>query len=50
VDFKQVIGNRNVLLDVDGPGWVHRIFTGRLGQKVAGTRSPYGPKTQMWPM
>lgn len=38
VDFKNVEGNRNVLLDVDGPGCVHRIFTGRLGAKVEGTR------------
>ncbi|MBN1590159.1 MAG: DUF2961 domain-containing protein [Pirellulales bacterium] len=37
-DFKQIEGDRNVLLDVDGPGCVHRIFTGRLGKEVEGTR------------
>ena len=37
-DFKQLQGDRNVLLDVDGPGCVHRIFTGRLGPDVEGTR------------
>lgn len=30
-DFKRVEGDRNILLDVDGPGCVHRIFTGWLG-------------------
>ncbi len=29
-DFKRIDGQRNVLLDIDGPGVVHRIFTGRL--------------------
>lgn len=29
---------RNVLLDVDGPGCIHRIFVGTIGQKQAGTR------------
>jgi hypothetical protein len=38
LDYKHIEGNRNVLLDVDGPGCVHRIFTGRLGNDVAGTR------------
>lgn len=38
LDFKQIIDDRNVLLDLDGPGCIHRIFTGRLGAKVAGTR------------
>ena len=38
VDFKQIEGNRNILLDVDGPGCLHRLFTGKLGEKVAGTR------------
>ena len=37
-DFKQIEGDRNVLLDTDGPGCVHRIFTGRLGKAVKGTR------------
>jgi hypothetical protein len=37
-DFKDVSGGRNVLLDADGPGCIHRIFTGRLGGDVAGTR------------
>jgi len=36
-DFKQIEGDRNVLLDVDGPGCVHRIFTGVLGKYVEGT-------------
>ncbi|MBI4582043.1 MAG: DUF2961 domain-containing protein [Planctomycetes bacterium] len=30
-DFKRVENGRNVLLDVDGPGCIHRIFTGVLG-------------------
>jgi len=38
VDFKRIEGNRNILLDLDGPGCLHRIFTGKLGEKVAGTR------------
>ncbi len=29
-DFKQLEGNSNVLLDIDGPGAVFRIFTGVL--------------------
>jgi len=29
---------RNVLLDVDGPGCIHRIFVGVLGPVLAGTR------------
>ncbi len=37
-DFKRIEGTRNILLDVDGPGCIHRIFTGRLGSDVAGTR------------
>jgi len=37
-DFKRIEGDRNVLLDVDGPGCVHRIFTGMLGKHVEGTR------------
>jgi len=38
VDFKNVSAESNILLDTDGPGCVHRIFTGRLGDRVAGTR------------
>jgi len=37
-DFKRIEGKNNILLDVDGPGCIHRIFTGRLGKDVAGTR------------
>jgi len=37
-DFKRIEGDRNILLDVDGPGCVHRVFTGRLGKAVEGTR------------
>lgn len=37
-DFKKLIGNRNILLDVDGPGYISRIFTGVLGKKLEGTR------------
>ena len=37
-DFKRIEGDRNILLDLDGPGCVHRIFTGMLGKNVAGTR------------
>ncbi len=31
-DFKRVEDGRNILLDVDGPGCIHRIFTGVLGK------------------
>jgi hypothetical protein len=31
-NFKRVEDGRNILLDVDGPGCVHRIFTGWLGE------------------
>jgi hypothetical protein len=27
-DYKRVLGTTNVLLDVDGPGCIHRLFTG----------------------
>lgn len=37
-DFKRIEGNKNILLDVDGPGCIHRIFVGILGKDVAGTR------------
>jgi hypothetical protein len=36
--FDGIDGNINVLLDVDGPGCIHRMFTGRLGEDVAGSR------------
>src|SRR5699024_11500339 len=29
-DFRKIDGRRNILLDMEGPGVVHRIFTGRL--------------------
>jgi hypothetical protein len=38
LDFKRIEGDRNILLDVDGPGCVHRIFTGMLGKPVEGTQ------------
>jgi hypothetical protein len=37
-DFKRVEGDRNVLLETEGPGCVQRIFTGLLGAFVEGTR------------
>lgn len=43
-DFKQIVPptadapGRNILLDVAGPGCVHRIFCGVLGQQQTGTR------------
>jgi len=37
-DFKNIQGSRNILLNVDGPGCIHRIFTGQLAGAVAGTR------------
>ena len=37
-DFKKIDGDRNTLLDVDGPGCIHRIYTGILGPDVAHTR------------
>jgi len=37
-DFKQVKGDTNLLLDVDGPGCIHRIYTGILGLDVQNTR------------
>jgi hypothetical protein len=37
-DFKNLHGGQNILLDVDGPGCIHRIFTGVLGGEVAGTK------------
>ncbi|MHC4123589.1 MAG: glycoside hydrolase family 172 protein [Planctomycetota bacterium] len=35
-DFKRIEGNHNILLNVNGPGCIHRIFTGRLGRKDIG--------------
>ncbi len=37
-DFKNVKGEYNILLDVDGPGVVHRIFTGQIFRPVLYTR------------
>jgi hypothetical protein len=37
-DFKDIRGNRNILLDVNGPGCIHRIFTGVVGKDVEGTK------------
>jgi hypothetical protein len=37
-DFKDVQGTTNVLLEADGPGCIHRLFTGQLGNAVDGTR------------
>jgi len=36
-DFKNMVGRRNILLDVNGPGCVNRIFTGVVGKEIAGT-------------
>lgn len=36
--FDGIDGDTNVLLDVDGPGCIHRMFTGKLGDEVAGSR------------
>jgi len=36
-DFKNIVGRRNILLDVNGSGCVHRIFTGVVGKEIAGT-------------
>ena len=37
-DFKDIRGNRNILLDVNGPACIHRIFTGLVGKEVEGTK------------
>jgi len=37
-DFKRIEDGRNVLLDVDGPGCIHRIFTGKVDNDLAKTR------------
>jgi len=44
-DFKCVQNGTNVLLDVGGPGCIHRMFTGTLGQAKA---SPVGTRLQMF--
>ena len=36
-DFKRIEGDNNVLLDVDGPGCLHRVFTGVVGAAMEGT-------------
>lgn len=38
LDFKRLEGKTNILLDVDGPGCLHRIFTGVLNDTLKGTR------------
>jgi hypothetical protein len=37
-DFKDIRGNRNILLDINGPGCIHRIFTGVVGKEIEGTK------------
>lgn len=47
-DFKRIEGGRNILLDVDGPGCIHRIFVGELTAEQAETRIQFffdGSKT-----
>lgn len=36
-DFKRIEGDRNVLMDVAGPGCLHRVFTGVVGAALQGT-------------
>ncbi|MBE7558190.1 DUF2961 domain-containing protein [bacterium] len=36
-DYKRLAGDRNILLDVDGPGCLHRVFTGVVGAALEGT-------------
>lgn len=38
LDFKRIEGSRNILMDEDGPGCIHRIFVGWLGKAAEGTR------------
>lgn len=49
-DFKRVEGDRNILLDVDGPGCIHRIFTGWLGKgkDFLGKGGPAGTRMQIF--
>lgn len=37
-DYKRIENGSNILLDVNGPGCVHRIFTGILNTSVSDTR------------
>ncbi len=37
-DFKRIEQNKNILLDKNGPGCIHRIFCGFLGEKTQYTR------------
>jgi D-arabinan exo alpha-(1,3)/(1,5)-arabinofuranosidase (non-reducing end) len=37
-DFKRIEGDRNVLLDMSGPGCIHRIYTGLIGAHFKQTR------------
>jgi len=48
-DFKRVENGRNVLLDVNGPGCIHRLFTGWLGEgkDVLGRPGPAGTRLQI---
>ena len=48
-DFKRIEGDRNVLLDVNGPGCIHRMFTGWLGQgkDILGSPGPAGTRIQI---
>ena len=48
-DFKRIEDGHNILLDVDGPGCVHRIFTGLLGKgkDVLGKPAPAGTRIQV---
>ena len=48
-DFKRVENGRNVLLDVNGPGCVHRVFTGWLGgdKDILGRPGPAGTRLQI---
>ncbi len=49
-DFKRVEDGRNVLLDVGGPGCIHRIFTGVLGgeKDVFGKPGPNATRMQIF--
>jgi hypothetical protein len=49
-DWKRVEGNKNILLDIDGPGCIHRIFTGMLGdfRDMFGKPGVRGTKVQVF--
>lgn len=49
-DFKRIENGRNILLDVDGPGCIHRIFTGWLGEgnDILGKPGPAGTHIQIY--